>query len=312
MWVAAACFGAISSYVLLHRFYSQKFYKTTGEAEWIWIDRRLSSGDPVAFFATRNFSLPGERAYVRIKVAGDPGYMLYFNGREIGGGRPTRFGLIDVYDVTKDARESGNRIVVAMRSANGVGGLLVGVDLAPTLENYIVSDATWRLFARWTPEILVSDPPGVNAVKLRSLGIPPMGRWDYLSENAVQQHSGKVELKRPRSESRFNVSHPAIRVVSGVAVATRERRKATAFDFGPVRGRGRLEFGGGTSRVVDVRYVTDPSDILGFGDIQSFVTAEGEHAVTDAESHSFRYLVVYDTRVTASVLVEATDTSTAR
>src|ERR1041385_4681594 len=74
-----------AAFVHLDRLYSQKFFDVTGTALWIWPGRQLSRAVPVAFFAARDFDLPANRYYTKIKVAGDPEYTLYFNGQEIGG-----------------------------------------------------------------------------------------------------------------------------------------------------------------------------------------------------------------------------------
>src|SRR5213075_1724317 len=112
----------------------------------------------------------------KIKVAGDPEYTLYFNGQEIGG---RRFGehrdALDVFDVTQLAKTGRNRIVIAARSTNGVGGVLAAVDLSTEVENYVVTDASWKMFHRWNPalplrDVGLSTPPMV-------LGQPPRGRW---------------------------------------------------------------------------------------------------------------------------------------
>ena len=118
----------------LQRSFSVKISNRTGKALWIWKETRLSRGEPVAFFATRNFVLPKTRAFVKIKVSADPQYTLYFNGREIGGAAENG-STLDVYDVSDLALDGVNRIVVAVRSANGVGGLLATVDVSPNVED---------------------------------------------------------------------------------------------------------------------------------------------------------------------------------
>src|ERR1044072_5817348 len=129
-----------ASFTHLDRLYSQKFFDVTGNAQWIWPKHQLSRGVPVAFFAARDFDLPADRYYTKIKVAGDPEYVLYFNGQEIGG---RRFGddgeALDVFDVSQLAKTGRNRIVIAARSTNGVGGVLAAVDLSAEVENFVVT-----------------------------------------------------------------------------------------------------------------------------------------------------------------------------
>src|SRR5258706_13235279 len=98
---------------------------------------RMADGDPAAFYATREFDLPPGRQFTQIKVLGDPEYTLYFNGVEIGGRRGEEDIVLDTYDVSKLAREKGNRIVLAPRSPNRVGGLNVAGDLTHEVCDYV-------------------------------------------------------------------------------------------------------------------------------------------------------------------------------
>src|ERR1044071_1191257 len=76
-----AVFTAV--FAKLNHVYSQKFLATTGVAQWIFAQPPLSFGEPVAFFAARDFTLPAKRYYTRLKIATDPEYQLFVNGREI-------------------------------------------------------------------------------------------------------------------------------------------------------------------------------------------------------------------------------------
>src|SRR6266851_1179542 len=110
--LAIATFGLFLFTAAFHRLnllYSHKFFDVTGRAQWIWPQHRFAANVPVAFFATRDFDLPKNR---------------YFTGREVGGRRTAEDMALDVYDVSTLAHDGPNRIVVAARSANGVGGLL--------------------------------------------------------------------------------------------------------------------------------------------------------------------------------------------
>src|SRR5215470_12467180 len=98
--IALAAVVVTFSLSRLYLLYAHKFYDTTGRAEWIWAPHRLSSDVPVAFFATREFNLPPNRYFTRIKIAGDPEYTLWFNGTEIGGRKLGDARALDVYDVT--------------------------------------------------------------------------------------------------------------------------------------------------------------------------------------------------------------------
>jgi hypothetical protein len=115
-------FTAVFSH--LYRIYAKKFYDLTGRAKWIWAPHRINRNEPVVFWATRDFTLPEQRRYTQIKVLGDPEYVLYFNGQEVGGRRVREDRHLDFFDVSPSARTGRNRIVVAVRSVSGVGGLI--------------------------------------------------------------------------------------------------------------------------------------------------------------------------------------------
>ena len=157
--VLLALFAGVAAYSRLDLLYSHKFFDITGRAEWIWAQHQLSRETPVAFFATRNFDLPPNRQFTRIKIFGDPEYTLYFNGREIGGRRVGEESALDVYDVSKLARDRGNRIVVAARSPNGVGGVIASVDVSDEYQNVVPTGSGWAIVRRWRDDLIVRDPP---------------------------------------------------------------------------------------------------------------------------------------------------------
>ncbi|MCU1348230.1 MAG: hypothetical protein JWO56_1260 [Acidobacteria bacterium] len=269
----------VGAFTKLQLLYSHKFFDVTGRAQWIWDPHPMLTGDPVAFFATREFDLPPNRYYTKIKIVGDPEYNFWFNGKEIGGREVGEEATLDVFDVTSLARDKGNRLVVAARSRNGVGGLIASVDISPETENYLVTDGDWKIYRHWSEELIVRDPKrdasrdprpdpnGEPALRPQLLGEPPMRRWNYL--------------------------------------ATEPGTPATVFDFGPTYGRLRLTIRRprGASRVVNVRFANAPAELTPVeGTITPFVFAPGETAIVDPETRHFRYAMVYEDAATAEVV----------
>lgn len=295
--------AAVAAFVQLHGFYSRKFHVSTGHGQWIWDTNRIAAERPVVFFATRDFDIPPNRHYVHIKVVADPEYILYFNGQQLGGRRFRGAGVIDRYDVSQIAKTGRNRIVIAVRSAKGVGGLLAGVDLAPLLENWVVTDEQWRIFSIWSDQILLRDPPALIGRTPRLLGRPPVGRWDYLTEVDARPRVEQTILQ-PRASIEFDSSLPQIKVAGGVAVATSRPTHARAFDFGFIRGRARIEVRPVGSLVVKIRYANDPSEFANEAEVTALALAPGEEVVIDPEVRRFRYVIVYDVDAHATVLVE--------
>jgi hypothetical protein len=229
-----------SGTVGLNALFSHKFFDTTGEAQWIWDQHRLADQTAVAFFAARDFNLPPNRLYTHIKIAGDPQYTLYFNGREIGGRRTGETSTLDLYDVTGDAHDGRNRIVVAVRSADGVGGLIVSVDLSPEIANYAVSDRDWKIFRVWREDLLLHDPAGLPWAAPMLIGRPPQGRWNYLAKATAPLKPQPAGVASPGQTFVFSTRLAEIRNVAGVVVVGDEKVTGTAYDFGQVTGWPRI------------------------------------------------------------------------
>src|SRR5438105_121325 len=291
----AALFVFTAAFTRLDLLYSHKFFDVTGRAQWIWAQTRISSGVPVAFFATRDFDLPADRYFTRIKIAGDPQYTLYFNGREVGGRRQGEEVALDVFDVSSMARTGRNRIVVAMRSANGVGGLIASVDIAPEYQNMLVTGSDWRIIRRWRDDLPLRDPSRIWWSSPMLLGSPPARRWNFLSRRAGTFSPPIHRLLSARQISRINAALPVIDIKGGVAVAGSRPMDGTVFDFGPTAGRPRLTNGfEGAVRAVKVRFANDRSELLTIeGGVDSFVFAAGERTIIDPQERHFRYAMVY-------------------
>jgi hypothetical protein len=230
-------FAAITG---LNTLFSQKFFDATGGAQWIWDAHRLADQTPVGFFAARDFILPSNRLYTHIKIVGDPQYTLYFNGREIGGRRTGETSTLDVYDVSGDAHDGRNRVVVAVRSADGVGGLIVSIDLSPEIANFVVSDREWKIFRVWRPDLLTHDPAGAPWAGPMLIGRPPMGRWNYLTRAPAPTKPQPVGVASPRQAFAFTTELAEVRNVAGVLVVGNKKVTATAYDFGQVTGWPRI------------------------------------------------------------------------
>lgn len=303
--VIALGFLFVAAFTHLDRLYSRKFFDVTGRAEWIWPKVQFSRDVPVAFFAARDFELPANRYYTKIKVAGDPEYTLYFNGQEIGG---RRFGedhdALDVYDVTAMAKTGRNRIVVAVRSTNGVGGLIAAVDLSPEVENYVVTDSSWKIFRVWNDALPLRDV-GAGATPML-LGQPPTGRWNYLATALGKPATPVQTVVAPREAFTFITRIPEVKVLGGVAVVGSRRVRATAYDFGDIGdGRARLDvnFVARQPREINVRFANVRPELFSLeGNVRPIVVAAGERSVIDPEVRHFRYVLVYGGQARAEVL----------
>ena len=301
----AALFAGVAAFSRLDLLYSHKFFDVTGSAQWIWAQHQISREIPVAFFATRDFDLPPNRYYTRIKVTADPEYTLYFNGREIGGRRMGDESALDVYEVSSLARTRGNRLVIAVRSPNGVGGLIASVDIQPDFQNVVVTGRDWNIVRQWRNDLVVRDPPPGFLSAPMLLGRPPIGRWNYLSRRAGVFTPPIRRIVAPRGAFALRTALPEVRSPGGVAIIVPRPIGATVFDFGSITGRPRLtiNFDNGVSRAVSVRFANDRSELMSIeGPIDPFVFAAGERTVTDPQVRDFRYIMVYGGQATADVV----------
>lgn len=301
----ALLFICAAAWTRLHALYSGKFFDITGRAEWIWAQHPMSAGTPLAFFAVRDVDLPERRYYTRIKLLGDPEYVLWVNGRIVGARRVGEERRLDQYDVSNLVRTGRNRIVIAVRSPQGVGGLLASLDLAPETENWLVTDGQWRIYRRWSDALLLRNPPALPWEAPMIVGEPPIGRWNYLAMAMQPLATAEGEVLQPARQFEVTALRPAIRTVSGVAVAVAEKEPATAFDFGFTKGRLRLKVHGPRfgSRTVAVRFANVESElgVIDWG-VRQVVFAPGEDVVTIPETRSFRYVLAFGRGVTAEVV----------
>jgi hypothetical protein len=309
--VLALIFAFTAAFTLLDRAYSRKFFDITGDARWIWAQHRMSDNLPVAFFATRDFTIPEKRFYAHLKVLGDPEYTVFVNGSEVAGrrvggsrGRDEQR-VLDAYDISSLVKTGRNRIVIAVRAPQGAGGLIASIDIGPETANWVVTDAHWRIFRRWDPRILLGDPAGVTSEPPAIIGPPPVGRWNYLATQERPLATPPTRITPPNDVFVQMGLIPRVKMSGGVAVAGTEEERAMAFDFGFTKGRVRVidETDRISSEVVNVRFAFDRAELrLAEWNLRPVVFAPGERVVTTPEVHDFRYLMLFGKHARAEVV----------
>ena len=291
-WTVAivVAFLIFAAFTQLNAIYSHKFYDVTGHAMWIWPRVEVSSEIPVAFFAARDFDLPKSRYYTHIKVAADPEYTLYLNGRELASLRMTDASALDLYDVSSLVRDGRNRIVIAVRSVKGVGGLIASVDIAPETENFVVTDRTWRVSRTWDPRLLARDVAGMQTPI--EIGEPPVGRWNYLQPRSAAIAPEAITVLHPVASFQAITSLPEVKIVSGTAIASTRRVRAFGYDFGWTDGQ-----------VIEIRYANAKEELMMLeAKVLPVVFAPGESSVVDPEPRHFRWIGVYGRPARAEVV----------
>jgi hypothetical protein len=295
-----------AAFTRLESIYSHKFFDATGKAEWIWDRHDLARRNAIAFFAVADFTLPEHRYYTKLKIAADPQYTFWFNGKEIGGRETGETTALDEYDLTTLARTGPNRLVVALRSTDGVGGLLAAIDLAPETANYLVTGKQWKIFRQWNPVLPFHDPGGVAYSAPMLLGQPPLRRWNYLTTAPGVLVHETHETIQPIGSTTFATAIPATKISDGIAVTYQRAVSATAFDFSPsTSGRLRLVLkqSAPQSRVVSVRFANTREEMRMIeGNVTRYVFAPGETVALDPEIRHFRYAEVYEGLAGATVV----------
>jgi hypothetical protein len=294
--VAGVIFLLTAAFAKLERTYSQKFFDVTGRAQWIWAPHRMSDDFPLVFFATRDFDLPERRVYTQLKLLGEPEYTIWLNGRIIGTRNVGEERSLDTYDISSLVKTGKNRIVVGVRAPRGVGGLIASIDIGPEAANWVVTDASWRVYRVWMPELLHVDVP-VKAQLPVVIGEPPIGRWNYLKLAKQELAVAPTRVLQPRDSFEQIGYIPTIETRSGVAVAGTARARATAFDFGPTSGRLKItmsEPNRGPSQILNVRFANEPEELrLAEWGLRPIVIAPGEQEFVTPESRHFRYAMVF-------------------
>lgn len=300
----------------LYRLYAKKTYDITGPAQWIWAQHRVSRNVPVVFFAVRDFDLPANRVFTKLKILGDPEYTLYVNGRELASRRVAEDQRhLDRYDISAFVKNGRNRLTIAVRSTDGVGGLIAAIDLGPEIENAIVTDSQWKIFRTWRDDLPFRDSPSERAQRPMILGQPPTGRWNYLDVREAAFEPPITRVVRPKSAMNFDAEIPVVEIRNGVAVAGTQRVPATAYDFGPTAGRVRLMLSPDvkvqaelTRRdrrdgVIRVRLANAREELSAVeSQIFSVPFGPGERMLIDPQVQHFRYVVVLGRQATADVV----------
>ena len=114
----AFVFAAYGGVRASERTYARKFFDITGDARWIWAQHRMNGNEPLAFFASRDFTL---QACVYTRLGAGRSSAVFLNGREIAGrrwaGDGARTSASSMSRRPSLVQTGHNRIVLAARAA---------------------------------------------------------------------------------------------------------------------------------------------------------------------------------------------------
>jgi len=288
----------------------------TGEAQWIWktIDRK--DHYPTAFYAIRDFDLESSPARARLLITADEEYVVTLNGKRIGAGGSPPGGsgaLLDVYEVGPLLLPGGNRLLVELRSARGAGGLLATLRDEATGRRLVISDESWRIFARhelglvrgWLPigDRDHGDERGNEEEGQAAFcwGYPPIARWGT-------PRIGKPEPLLPEGRPLPAASARPLALDFGAGKARETRRppgSPVLYDWGrEVEGRLTLDLPPAGKPGAGLLFLgTEPPDPLRVRPAAAILIMPGRHDWLDAHPRRFRYAVVVGLARPASAAV---------
>ncbi len=151
---------------------------------WIWAPGVDRSGEPIAFFAVRDFELDEDQPGW-ISIVADESYVLFVNGLRVGSGSYRPNAPADLYEVSAYLDAGWNRIAVELRSRRGAGGLLASLRLGEPGRAVLRSDRDWRIFRRYAPGILKGWPLA-GGERAQGWQRPPTGRWRLRRASAAR------------------------------------------------------------------------------------------------------------------------------
>jgi len=150
-------------------------------ARWIWAQNVVRAGEPLTFYAARDFELEEGVEKAWLSLAASESYVLWVNGQAVGSGI-WRDGskVADLYELSDWLERGHNRLVVELRSATGAGGLLATLRFGELGHAALVTDAHWRIFRQAEPRLLrglarLEELEGGEEPQLWQW--PPTGRW---------------------------------------------------------------------------------------------------------------------------------------
>ncbi len=149
----------------------------TRNAAWIWSPDAEPGKAPVTFLAIHDFQLTYPATQARLLVQGDEEAQVYLNSEPVALYRYAESDAMATLDAAPYLLPGANRIAVELRSSQGMGGLLLALEVSGREHRWLGTDATWRIVRELGDETLVAGTPLPDSRPARVLSLPPAGRW---------------------------------------------------------------------------------------------------------------------------------------
>jgi hypothetical protein len=168
--LAAVILVAGAAALAISRAARDRRHLTTGSARWIWYTREIPEPTRLRFRAWKEFLVAGAPpATAPLLLFADREWSLEANGAPVSRGSQEPGDLLARIDVARFLRTGENRLSVEVESPDGVGGLLLKLELPDG--RAIVTDESWRVERLW--------PASEGVREAVVWGKPPIYPWRY-------------------------------------------------------------------------------------------------------------------------------------
>lgn len=289
-----------------------------GEAWWIWAAGDYSHGEPIAFYAARDFELE-TLGPAWISIVADETYLLYVNGRRVGADSYRPYAAAGEYEVSDFLQPGWNRILVELRSSRGAGGLLArlriggrGADDQPP--QAIVTDSDWRIFRRYDRGLFGGWSDLETGEAPQVWGRPPTGRW-RVDPARVRRPISSWGFPPPERRRPLRFRQPQSR--SWTELTWTHRIPALGpqqlFDWGEeVEGYVSFDLSSDTGEPGLLYFGSEPPNPRTSHPDEIILPVPGRRHWEDAHPRRFRYLLVVGAEPRRRIEVEVLEPSLAR
>jgi hypothetical protein len=285
-----------------------RFAVPTGAAQWIWEIRDRKDVSPAAFYAARDFTLDTLPRRARLLVSGDEEYILYLNGERVGAGSWRTGSPLDVWEVGPLLQPGANRLLAEVRSARGIGGLLLSLEDGDGRQ-LARTDESWRIFHRhelgllrgWLPLTGDSAPPSTPA---SCWGYPPLGRWGSPRSGPLLPLWSALGRGRPQP-----AASPLLLPPLAHFPPDRPQPPRRLFDFGrEVTGYLLVDVRPAAEIAAGLVWVgTAPPDPLAQPETAGMLVLPGRRSWMDARPRRFRYALIVGLPAATGTRVQEVD-----